>query len=173
LCRSWNAETYTQLVNAIKPGIKHGTRGAYQHHGCRCDDCLRADREYNQKRRAENPRVREVRSAANARRRAADPEKYRQYERARKAKRKERTADLLLMRTYQLEPGEYDRRLQEQGGGCKICGKPPKKRRLDVDHCHGTGKVRGLLCSACNRGIGYFGDNPDLVSAAAAYLREA
>ena len=46
---------------------------------------------------------------------------------------------------------EYDALLAAQGGGCAICGNPPKTRRLHVDHDHKTGKVRGLLCHRCNR----------------------
>jgi hypothetical protein len=41
--------------------------------------------------------------------------------------------------------------LADQGGGCAICGATPKSRRLNVDHDHKTGAVRGLLCHACNR----------------------
>jgi len=40
--------------------------------------------------------------------------------------------------------------LQVQGGVCAICGNPPKTRRLDVDHDHKTGVIRGLLCFTCN-----------------------
>jgi hypothetical protein len=52
----------------------------------------------------------------------------------------------------------YDARFRAQGGVCKICGRPPKKIRLAVDHCHklerqGIMKVRGLLCGFCNRKI--------------------
>jgi hypothetical protein len=48
---------------------------------------------------------------------------------------------------------EYDRLLAAQGGGCAICGNPPKTRRLHVDHDHKTGRVRGLLCHRCNRAL--------------------
>lgn len=48
---------------------------------------------------------------------------------------------------------EYEYRLKAQGGVCAICSKPPKRRRLCVDHNHRTGKVRGLLCDLCNRRI--------------------
>lgn len=45
---------------------------------------------------------------------------------------------------------EYDSLLKKQNGVCAICGKPPKKTRLAVDHDHKTGRVRGLLCFFCN-----------------------
>ena len=60
---------------------------------------------------------------------------------------------------------DYTRMLEAQGGGCAICGNPPKSRRLHVDHDHRTGQVRGLLCFRCNRAL------PDYVSAA--WLRGA
>lgn len=58
--------------------------------------------------------------------------------------------------------------LEEQGGVCLICG---RAALMQVDHCHDTGKVRGLLCSPCNRGLGSFKDSLALVQAAADYLR--
>lgn len=51
---------------------------------------------------------------------------------------------------------QYDLLLAAQGGGCAICGRLPKKIRLAVDHCHVSGRVRALLCAACNRSIGYY-----------------
>jgi hypothetical protein len=45
---------------------------------------------------------------------------------------------------------QYDELLEAQGGVCAICGRPPKNRRLAVDHNHKTGKIRGLLCWVCN-----------------------
>lgn len=50
-----------------------------------------------------------------------------------------------------LTVGGYETILAAQGGGCAICGNPPKTRRLDCDHAHKTGEVRGLLCHSCNR----------------------
>lgn len=52
-----------------------------------------------------------------------------------------------------LSPDEYEALLEAQGGVCAICGNPPAKRRLSVDHDHATGKVRGLLCFRCNRAL--------------------
>jgi Recombination endonuclease VII len=59
---------------------------------------------------------------------------------------------------------------------CMICGEKPYGRRarnkaLGIDHCHKIRKFRGLLCSECNRGLGCFMDNPDLLIAAASYLK--
>ena len=52
----------------------------------------------------------------------------------------------------------YEEMFVDQGGVCKICEVPPR-RMLVVDHCHLSGKVRGLLCSSCNLGLGKFRDN--------------
>jgi len=60
-----------------------------------------------------------------------------------------------------------------QQGECLICGSKPAKGRLNVDHNHDTGKVRGLLCNTCNRGMGYLRDDPVLLRQAALYLEGA
>lgn len=66
---------------------------------------------------------------------------------------------------------EEARRLYDTDA-CQICGKPnPTQHRLNIDHCHATGAVRGVLCINCNRGLGFFGDDPDLLEAAATYIR--
>lgn len=66
----------------------------------------------------------------------------------------------------------YAELLARQGGGCAICGKPPKDggRRLDVDHDHRTGEVRGLLCWTCNHFILGKYATPAKLLAAARYL---
>lgn len=69
---------------------------------------------------------------------------------------------------------EYDRRLKEQGGGCAICGRLPKTRRLHSDHRHkGDEAVRGLLCFSCNRTLPYAQyAKEDWLMAAKVYLKE-
>lgn len=54
----------------------------------------------------------------------------------------------------ELTEADYDRMLKQQKGRCAICRRPPRTRRLDVDHDHKTGRIRGLLCSNCNRFFG-------------------
>lgn len=63
--------------------------------------------------------------------------------------------------------------LHETSGGCEICRQKPRSRRLAIDHCHDSGKVRGLLCDACNLGLGKFEDSPELLRRAADYLERA
>jgi hypothetical protein len=61
--------------------------------------------------------------------------------------------------------------LRQQQGRCWICGNGPADgQSLDVDHDHGSGEVRALLCRNCNQGIGKFYENPELLMTAAAYL---
>ena len=71
---------------------------------------------------------------------------------------------------YDLTPHQYAEMLLNQNGGCAICGAVPTDRPLSVDHSHHTDKVRGLLCSRCNSGIGFFKDNPNLLRNAVNYL---
>jgi hypothetical protein len=79
--------------------------------------------------------------------------------------------DCMRDRKYGLAPGEYDRILEHQGGGCAICKQPcARERRLSVDHCHSTGRVRGLLCQNCNAAIGMFKDDTALLFRAIDYL---
>ncbi len=55
---------------------------------------------------------------------------------------------------------------------CLGCGKleSSQRRALDVDHCHNTGKIRGLLCPSCNLTLGYAKDNPTILRSLATYL---
>jgi len=78
---------------------------------------------------------------------------------------------------YDMTEAEYRAMLAKQGGLCAICRQPERiiirgrVRPLQIDHSHGHNRVRGLLCSACNTGIGKFRDSPDLLEVAAEYLR--
>lgn len=72
---------------------------------------------------------------------------------------------------YGMSLDEYQELIKRQGRRCAICGAKQNGRRLSVDHCHVSKKVRGLLCSSCNFGLGIFKDNPKLLLKAVAYLR--
>lgn len=79
--------------------------------------------------------------------------------------------DCMRDRKYGLELGEYDRMLAAQGDVCAICkGHCGRERRLSVDHCHSTGRVRGLLCQNCNAAIGMLKEDVALFFRAVEYL---
>lgn len=77
-----------------------------------------------------------------------------------------------FIRDYGLTLDAYRGLLEAQHGVCAICGQvdTTAKQILSVDHCHDTGKVRGLLCHHCNVGLGHFRNDPALLSRAAEYL---
>lgn len=76
-----------------------------------------------------------------------------------------------LMYSYGITPEVYDQMLAAQGGVCAVCGQQCSRRaRLAVDHDHGTGAVRGLLCNNCNRSLGLLRDSREVLLSAVAYL---
>lgn len=79
-----------------------------------------------------------------------------------------------LIRDYGLTLPEYNDMIEIQESKCLICGTHLKDllRGLCVDHCHTTGKVRGLLCHNCNSGLGLFKDNIEFLKSAILYLQE-
>lgn len=82
-------------------------------------------------------------------------------------------------RRYGLTEESYLALFSAQGGCCAVCGAALKEKNTPgdrkfnthIDHCHTSGKVRGLLCSGCNLGLGHFKDDPARLLAAAAYLK--
>lgn len=74
------------------------------------------------------------------------------------------------LKQYGLTVDSYERMRNGQSGMCAICLTPPRRGRLYVDHCHKSGRVRGLLCSDCNLGLGKFNDDADRVLRASKYL---
>lgn len=81
--------------------------------------------------------------------------------------------DKSLKRLYNLSSIEYEAMLEEQDGQCAICHLTLEElnlTHLHVDHDHATGRVRGLLCGFCNRGIGSLKDSLVLLENARVYL---
>lgn len=86
----------------------------------------------------------------------------------------------LLKYRYGITLEDYYTLLNKQGGCCALCktkqnGVSGKRRdwNWSVDHCHKTGKVRGLLCNQCNRGLGMLGDDVESIQKALDYLTNA
>jgi len=73
------------------------------------------------------------------------------------------------LKKYKLTEADYQRLLETQGWACAICRGPPEA----IDHDHHTGRVRGVLCTPCNQGIGHMFDEPKRLRAAADYLERA
>lgn len=116
--------------------------------------------EYNAKRRAKYAENQEFRDALRA--------SVKEWQQANPHKRKSQR----LMK-YGLTHAEFSDMMTAQGGACAICGHQDMSIRNFfpvVDHCHNTGKVRGLLCMNCNQGIGKFKDDPILLRRSAEYL---
>jgi hypothetical protein len=80
--------------------------------------------------------------------------------------------DNIIRKQYGISMQEFNELLKHQGGGCAICAKPISalRRRMNIDHCHETNVVRGILCSGCNTGLGHLGDNLDGLHRALDYL---
>ena len=138
----------------------------------------REDAEYRNKRRASgeawNSQNKERRALAIKAWRERNPDKTRQsslrYYYANKEKMVVKRENQKL-RSFGLTLEAYKDRLEYQANGCAICGNPCSTgRKLAIDHDHLTGRIRGLLCSNCNQGLGKFKDDIGLLRRAIAYL---
>lgn len=154
---------------------KHSRQGdGWQYHPL-CKPCYNARAtEYYQKnkeqitarmreRNATDPEYRARRRAISKASREADPRRKKGYD---------------IKALYGITMDEYEAMLESQDNSCKICGAKAesdrnKRKHLDIDHYGGKGKnavVRGILCNACNLGIGKFDHDPELLRKAAGYL---
>lgn len=102
------------------------------------------------------------------------------YSKLHRSKNREWYRNRSLQKNYGITLDQYNQMLDEQNGVCAICGEPEKAihpnhntnkpQPLAVDHCHKTGRIRGLLCSFCNRAIGFFKEDIDLLNKTVQYL---
>lgn len=114
----------------------------------------RLSRERKQKRNVSNPHFKKTEDA------------YRKKNRDRIAKH----ALQDRVRKFGITISRLEEMKEEQDNKCAICGNPPHRRDLHIDHDHKTGKVRALLCHFCNAGLGYFRDDVDRMYLAIEYL---
>lgn len=79
-----------------------------------------------------------------------------------------------VLRRYGLTPGDFALLVEKQRGCCAICeaALPTRTSHQHVDHCHATGRVRGVLCNHCNLMIGHAKENLRTLARAIAYLEE-
>ena len=101
------------------------------------------------------------------------------YQREWRSKNPERVKNADLKKTYGITLEQYEAMMAEQNGVCAICKQPENTKDKDggprgmpVDHCHTTGKVRGLLCTPCNRALGMFKDSTENLQSAIDYLNK-
>jgi hypothetical protein len=93
----------------------------------------------------------------------------REYRRATRAQ----NARLARLRNYGLTADEFDALMQDQGGRCASCEDDfgPAAHDVHVDHCHQSGKVRGILCRHCNIALGHLRDDPVRILSLHTYIQ--
>lgn len=111
--------------------------------------------------------------------RMENPEKYKEWTSKSKKKHWKKNSVHESLRQLGITIDIYDDLIEKHQGLCAICNNEETRLsrnggvcRLAIDHCHSTGKIRGLLCHGCNTGIGKFKDNIDLLQAAITYLKQ-
>ncbi len=144
---------------------------------------------------ANDPNVREKKIEGAKRQARKDPAATAEY--SRKYREENRDALIARQRALRLDPArrprillsqknsnyknaygltleQRDSLLAAQGGTCGLCKRPIEFRSggASVDHCHSSKKIRAILCPHCNRGLGHFFDNPELLRAAALYIEK-
>lgn len=92
------------------------------------------------------------------------------YQREWMARNRLRAKGYRLKAQYGIGIDDYTKMSEQQAGLCAICGQRDKDFALAVDHSRKTHKIRGLLCSKCNRGLGLFQDSQEILSKAIDYL---
>ena len=107
-------------------------------------------------------------------------QQYKNWYAKNKDKKRQYDNDWQLTYRYGITREDFKAMLINQQGVCAICKQPETQidkrsgnvRQLAIDHCHTTKKVRGLLCTHCNHGLGKFKDNIDLLKTAIDYLEK-
>lgn len=109
-----------------------------------------------------------------------NPEKHAEWSRRGREKLGQLRSTLEVCRRLHTTIEHYYKMLEEQNNKCAICNREERRKSrtdgkicaLAIDHCHKSGKIRALLCHACNTGIGKFEDNIELLQSAIRYLEQ-
>lgn len=130
-----------------------------QYRAANAEKVRKRKRDWKRRNRLENlekERAKELKYERNYR--ASNPDKMFELSRIKRAQR------------YGLSADEYDAIIASANGKCNLCERDDRK--LVVDHCHASGKIRGVLCTACNTSIGKLGDTYEALIVAAEYIRD-
>lgn len=143
----------------------------------------KAQKEYRAKKKAEGWKQpdylskearREYNRTYREKRFAADPEWQTRYNKTRPKRTYPYRREEYLKSTYGISLEDFDRMFDEQNGRCAICPRELQRggKMTHVDHCHKTGKVRGLLCHGCNTSLGKLNDDEEIILRMAEYVRK-
>lgn len=138
--------------------------------------CHSCEREYG---RDWQQRNKDHLNAKGRARHAANPEKTKEVQQRYRANHRDLVAyrrRKVTLAAYGLTVKQYELMLVGQGDCCALCGSADPEHwsgQFQVDHCHKTGRVRGLLCARCNGGLGLLGDSPEILRRAALYVEGA
>ena len=98
-------------------------------------------------------------------------EKQRKKDKLYYANNKEKERERKFKQKYNLSLDEYNAMLKNQDNKCLICGNELKdKQKIHIDHCHKTGKVRGILCARCNTRLELVENHPEIIQSMFTYL---
>ena len=96
-----------------------------------------------------------------------------EWQKANPDKRRIQTLKAKLKSRAGITIDQFNELLKSQNGECAICNIVMIKRRLNVDHCHARGVIRGLLCHNCNLLLGLAHDNIEILKSALRYLEKS
>ncbi len=141
-----------------------------------CLECRQAALAYYHKHYAPDPsRREEARKKANAYYHANREQCLKvstEYQKNNPGRHRKSSWVCKLKCAYGLTNEQYEDMLSRQDGCCAVCKRPPLGRKLSVDHCHSTKKIRGLLCHSCNIALGMLKDDPQIALSASEYLKQ-
>lgn len=95
---------------------------------------------------------------------------HREYYEANREQALAYARDYRLKAEYGISQKDYEDLYEQQEGKCALCGKEEQTKPLYIDHCHDTGRIRGLLCPPCNSALGALGDSPKAIKQALKYV---